>query len=170
MIDQKTPAFEARLSTLLFNSWTAEQSLLNATPELASGPIAIPQAYFAALFSARALLTTVYPEYQPQFRSEDQICRVMDMLSDKGLYMIPGHNVYADLHSYRPQVDANKLVDTDGLTKAIKLVDRAAANHEVRIVKQIGTEMYLRILKTRPARFDFVTLRFSLINANLRYV
>lgn len=170
MIDQKTLAFEARLSTLLFNSWTAEQSLHNATPELGSGPKAIPQAYFAALFSARALLLAVYPEHQQQYRNEGQIRQVMDDLSDHGLYMIPGHNIYADLHGYRPQFDADKLVDENGLTNAIKLLDRAAANHEVRIVKQIGTEMYLRILKSRPDQFYFVTFRFSLINANLRYV
>lgn len=163
------------IASLMLNSWSAEYALrcvpLPQTYQSAEDKInwVFPQAHYAALFSAQAVLCC-----QGNFTANpDAISKAMNALAEDGFYskdhaFTQYNNPYADLAIFRITTTA---VWTPPATVYLPdfhrgLIDKVQAIsliHEGYLLYRLGTDAFADIIAGLPAHLQsgFITDRFA---------
>ena len=163
------------VSKLLLNAWTAEYALrikpLHCDREYLNQALNwfFPQAYYAVLFSVRAVLAVD----DIRMTSQDEIEKLMNQWAKAGadgpVYTQQG-NPFEGLTQYRIKADSKPRLMSGPEAAAlhinlIKKVDQVNTTLETYIHNRLGTYLYAMLISNAPdyLRRDYLQLRAQLV-------
>lgn len=171
LIDPK----QSSVTKLLLNAWCAEYALrikpTNADRDYLNQSLtwAFPQAYYAVLFSARAVLAVDGINIANPQQVEKLINQWVKLGKYGPIYTQQG-NPFADIFQYRirAQERSYQLSGPEAAAIQVKLKDKVHAVgiiHETYILDRLGAEAYKNLVDKMPGylRTDFVGARTTLL-------